>query len=160
MSDGKQKSGSEKPLDNSSSSSISTSPTSTAPGFSRKLSNYYYFSSTPKEEAELYTPKQIFSEWECSKCTLKNSVSNGACEICGNKNPQRVSNTSGPSLWNNNTTWEDRDMSDWTSKHLKTLLENLTVPSFSNGQLTLTQVSKVEGDATIVFTRGKKKNWI
>jgi len=100
-----------------------------------KLSSYYYFKTTPKEQAAQYTPKPLTAGVESA------TVSAG-----------------GPSLWNSSgTTWEERDMSEWAQSRLRELLLNLVVPNFAHGNLKLTSVSKIEGDATIVFTRGKKK---
>jgi len=67
----------------------------------------------------------------------------------------------GPSPWNSaGTTWEDRDLTAWAQERLRERLSQLSVPTFTNGSLKVTAVSKVDGEATIVFTRGKKKMWI
>ena len=59
---------------------------------------------------------------------------------------------SGPSgsRWNAAGTWEEKDLSGWAASRLSQLL------SFQHGGLHVS-CTKVTGDATLVFTRGKKR---
>lgn len=102
-------------------------------------SKYYFFASTPAHLAEQYKPQLI----EPGKV------------INPSPSPTPVD---GPSQWNAAGTWEDRDMTSWAQPHIKQLLVGLTATDKASGvTVTIGSVSKVEGDATIIFTRGKKK---
>merc|ERR1712146_792012 len=53
--------------------------------------------------------------------------------------------------------WEEKDYSKWAQERLKVLLVETECPAFSAGDLKITEVTKAEGDATILFLRGKKR---
>src|SRR4051794_32234100 len=58
--------------------------------------------------------------------------------------------TPGISSWNSSgTTWEDKDLTDWAKAEIKALFAK--VAGFE------IEVTSVEGDASIVYTRGKPR---
>ncbi|TMW57250.1 hypothetical protein Poli38472_003175 [Pythium oligandrum] len=63
------------------------------------------------------------------------------------------------SAWNAAGTWEERDKSEWARDRLKYHI--LTSFTFSNDALdvkiTASAIDKCEGDAKVVFSRGKKR---
>jgi len=62
------------------------------------------------------------------------------------------------SLWNSAGTWEERDYSKWGKNRLKSLLDHIVVylPD-KQGQVNVTDVSHIEGDASMVHIRGRNK---
>lgn len=98
-------------------------------------SQYYFFKTTPAEQAENYKPQQI-SQDDVAKIV--------------------PTSTEGASAWNAAGTWEEKDVSSWAHKTIKTMLKEIEF-AFTDGSATVKSVSKCEGDATVVFSRGKKK---
>ncbi len=73
-----------------------------------------------------------------------------------------------PSAWNSAGTFESRNMTDWSTTHVRTLLENasFTLPSDPSGNppalygsvvVTVKECKNVKGEAEIIISRGKKK---
>merc|ERR1712228_583352 len=56
------------------------------------------------------------------------------------------------SSWNTGATMEQFDYSEWMKQRLEALLLSIT---FKNSQIRIVEVTKVEGSATILLTRGK-----
>jgi tetratricopeptide (TPR) repeat protein len=56
------------------------------------------------------------------------------------------------SAWNSAGTFEEKDKSEWAKERLKELLLAVTVDA---GTISVTKVEKVEGDASIISSRGK-----
>lgn len=73
-------------------------------------------------------------------------------------NAAAISSTKSQSQWNASGTWEERDHSKWAKDYLT---NELSSTSFSfplnQGEVTVSGVSSVEGDASVVMIRGKKK---
>lgn len=92
-------------------------------------SNYYLFGTTAPDQAKAYVPQKI--------------------DPADAKQP--AATTAGISSWNSSgTTWEDRDVSEWAKKELTATLAKCS----SDYEVTVTSV---EGDASIVYTRGKPR---
>jgi len=117
-------------------------------------SSYYFFKSTPASEAVKYLPTPISSSSAASSSSSPSP------------SPEPVVPHAG-SRWNAAGTWEEKDLSSWAHNRLSSLLSNLPLsplsdvsPSSSSSldYSILLSSSKVEGDATVVFTRGKKKS--
>jgi len=101
-------------------------------------SSYYYFKSTPKEEAAKYAPKPIDPATQ-AKAAQPDLARQG-------------------SAWNTAGTWEDRDMSSWAHERIKSLFKDFELTlGLPDCKATINSVSKVDGEASIVFTRGKRK---
>eukprot|EP01061_Rhynchopus_euleeides_P006191 TRINITY_DN15260_c0_g1_i2.p1 TRINITY_DN15260_c0_g1~~TRINITY_DN15260_c0_g1_i2.p1 ORF type:complete len:191 (+),score=60.45 TRINITY_DN15260_c0_g1_i2:101-673(+) len=62
----------------------------------------------------------------------------------------------GESAWNAAGTWEERGQKAWATEHLKKLLVGLSYQHDGYGEVKVTEL-EVTGDASITFTRGKKK---
>jgi len=94
-------------------------------------SSYYHFGTTDPETAKAYVPQKI--------------------------DPAAAANASkadGVSSWNaNGTTWEDRDMTDWAKATVKQVLG---ASPLEGCNIELSVVS-VEGEASIVYSRGKPR---
>jgi len=124
------------------SSSTSTEPTGTeAKSKSKADSTYYYFKSTPADVAKNYVPQKIDPNDAMPEQTPR---------------PPVAENTTG-STWNKMGTWEEKDYSKWAQGRLKELLVAVECPKFSTGELKVSEVTKAEGDATILYLRGKKR---
>lgn len=95
-------------------------------------SSYYFFKSTPAELASQYAPKKVESE-EVSK------------------------SESGASAWNKAGTWEEKDISDWAKRRLRELLKEFKLPACEKSPCKISKASKVEGHASVIYIRGKKK---
>lgn len=95
-------------------------------------SSYYFFKSTPVEEAKKYAPQKVRKEKDESKA---------------------ASATAG-SVWNSGGTWEERDVSKWACERVKQLLMEC---QFEKPNYRICKISKVKGNASIIFTRGKRK---
>ena len=54
-------------------------------------------------------------------------------------------------------TWEEKDYSKWGCSRIKELLKEVKCPAFSNGSLSVSEVTTVEGDATVLFLKGRKR---
>jgi len=52
---------------------------------------------------------------------------------------------------------EEKDYSKWARDRLKELLLEMECPVFSTGELKISDVVTAEGDATILYLRGKKR---
>eukprot|EP00469_Lotharella_globosa_P007470 CAMPEP_0167784018 /NCGR_PEP_ID=MMETSP0111_2-20121227/7398_1 /TAXON_ID=91324 /ORGANISM="Lotharella globosa, Strain CCCM811" /LENGTH=194 /DNA_ID=CAMNT_0007675031 /DNA_START=85 /DNA_END=669 /DNA_ORIENTATION=+ len=107
---------------------------------SKADSTYYYFKSTPAHIAKNYVPKKIDPNAAMPTQTARAPVEQ---------------NTG--STWNKIGTWEEKDYSKWAQDRLKALLVETECPAFSSGELKIAEVTKAEGDATILFLRGKKR---
>mmetsp|Transcript_498 Transcript_498/g.550 ORF Transcript_498/g.550 Transcript_498/m.550 type:complete len:199 (+) Transcript_498:114-710(+) len=119
---------------------MSTAPTETKDK-SKADSTYYYFKSTPAHIAKNYVPQKIDSNGVMPEQTPRLPV---------------VENTQG-SAWNRMGTWEEKDYSKWARDRLKELLLEMECPVFSTGELKISDVVTAEGDATILYLRGKKR---
>jgi hypothetical protein len=97
-------------------------------------SSYYHFKSTPAEEAAKYAPKPI----DPATVAQPKSANSG-------------------STWNAAGTWEEKDLSSWAQDTLKKLLLSVVIPSHSDMKINITSVNKCTGDASIVYSRGKKR---
>eukprot|EP00903_Cladosiphon_okamuranus_P013940 g12966.t1 len=60
------------------------------------------------------------------------------------------------SAWNKAGTWESRDMTSWAKQRLQELLGAVEFDA-SESTVTVVKVDKLEGDAEISFSRGKKR---
>ncbi|XP_004364826.2 hypothetical protein CAOG_01958 [Capsaspora owczarzaki ATCC 30864] len=60
------------------------------------------------------------------------------------------------SAWNSNGTWEERDVSAWATARLKAVLAALKHED-ERVKIRVASVTTVEGEANIVFPRGKKR---
>lgn len=125
-------------------------------------SSYYHFASTPAHEAERYKPQLITDPNNLpatspppvllstgaspSSLTAPPSASTVAAAA-----PQAI----GGSRWNAAGTWEDSDISVWAHGHFKNLISAVEVPSV---QGKITGIERINGDCTIIFSRGKKKH--
>lgn len=92
-------------------------------------SSYYHFLSTSKEEAVRYNAKKVNN---VDKAKWKTHL--------------------GHSSWNPGNTTESKDFTKQAKEKLKQQLLN-----FPLGNLLITRVSKIEGDFTVICTRGKVK---
>jgi activator of HSP90 ATPase len=98
-------------------------------------SSYYYFRSTPQEQAEQYKPKPVHTQHNDG-----DALANGA------------------SPWNAAGTWEERDVSTWAEQRIKQLIGSYQFPSLEDGGcVKIKSVKKVEGRASVIYVRGKKK---
>merc|ERR1719356_1409122 len=99
----------------------------------KSSSSYYLYKSTNPEEAKKYAPKKL---------------DNGTAQSI----EKTVKQSSKGSSWNTGATMEQFDYSEWMKKRIEALLLGVT---FRNSQIRIIEVTKVEGDATILLTRGK-----
>ncbi|CAM9463777.1 unnamed protein product [Pylaiella littoralis] len=60
------------------------------------------------------------------------------------------------SAWNKAGTWESRDMTSWAKLRLRELLREVEFDA-SESTVKVVEISKLEGDAEISFSRGKKR---
>jgi len=123
----------------SSSSSSNASPRPPEMKSKTQTSSYYYFSSTDPELAKKYAPVPINPDLV-------------------NEPPQSLPAVGDKSVskWNAGGTYEERDVSAWARARLAELLGEASVPEFADGSA-LIAPWKVTGEATAVFTRGKKR---
>eukprot|EP00349_Pseudokeronopsis_sp_Brazil_P006167 CAMPEP_0202960324 /NCGR_PEP_ID=MMETSP1396-20130829/4468_1 /ASSEMBLY_ACC=CAM_ASM_000872 /TAXON_ID= /ORGANISM="Pseudokeronopsis sp., Strain Brazil" /LENGTH=522 /DNA_ID=CAMNT_0049679465 /DNA_START=32 /DNA_END=1597 /DNA_ORIENTATION=- len=144
-----------------------------------KAKGYCYFRTPKPESLPDFAPKTI------SRLTsVESTVSNADSEISSvtfdpqstattiPSTPTNVDLVSTPSStaavaassWNYAGTWEERDMSAQVKNQLSELFQNATVdvplPSKSTASLhcQASKVEKIEGEAQIVLTRGKKRH--
>ena len=99
----------------------------------KSSSSYYLYKSTNPEEAKKYAPKKLDNQ---SAQSIENSVKS----------------SSKGSSWNTGATMEQFDYSEWMKQRIEALLLSIT---FKNSQISIVEVTKVEGSATILLTRGK-----
>ncbi|EGZ20956.1 hypothetical protein PHYSODRAFT_354346 [Phytophthora sojae] len=66
-----------------------------------------------------------------------------------------VSRSDSSSVWNSAGTWEERDKSEWARERLKHHI--LTSFSFDDESIKATSVVRCDGEAKLVFSRGKKR---
>lgn len=95
-------------------------------------SKYYHFGTTDKEQAKNYVPQRI-----------------DPVVVDGSSKPTGVSS------WNHGTTWEDKNMIGWAKKVMQALLED--EPMQVTGSSVQMSKTSVEGDASIVYSRGKPR---
>ncbi len=119
-------------LDSSNSPAPSTGPKEVKPDGIK--SSYYHFKSTPAEEAARYAPKPI-------------DASSAAA----------APKPAGGSAWNAAGTWEEKDLTSWAHERLKEILPTVEIPAHSDCRATINSVTKVTGDVTVIFSRGKKR---
>lgn len=100
-------------------------------------SQYYFFKSTPKELAEQYKPKQMSAE----EAVVAN----------------QPATTGGPSSWNKGGTWEEQSANDFALARMNTLFIGLGVDPSVGFTASITECDSVNGEASIVFSRGKKR---
>ncbi len=124
---------------------VTTSPASspadasTGAGVSAaEKSKYYFFKSTPAHLAAQYKPQPI---------------ANPAAEEASS------STADGPSKWNKGGTWEEKDNSTWARERMETLFVGVELPAgkLQGGSASITKADSVTGDASVVWTRGKKR---
>ncbi len=77
-------------------------------------SKYYYFGSTPQEQAKQYAPKPIVEDKPA---------------------PVAVAAQQGFSAWNHGGTWEEKDLSKVAHERVATALADLEVAGFADGRL-------------------------
>merc|ERR1712228_918092 len=99
----------------------------------KSSSSYYLYKSTNPEEAKKYAPKKLDN---ASAQTIENNVKSKAKG----------------SSWNTGATMEQFDYSEWMKQRLEQLLKTVT---FKNSQIQIVEVTKIDGSATILLTRGK-----
>ncbi|POM72971.1 LOW QUALITY PROTEIN: Hypothetical protein PHPALM_10231 [Phytophthora palmivora] len=70
-----------------------------------------------------------------------------------------VHRTDSRSVWNSAGTWEERDKSEWARERLKHhILTSFSVEDEAQGlSIKATSIVKCDGEAKIVFSRGKKR---
>eukprot|EP00475_Leptophrys_vorax_P044119 TRINITY_DN871_c0_g1_i1.p1 TRINITY_DN871_c0_g1~~TRINITY_DN871_c0_g1_i1.p1 ORF type:complete len:212 (+),score=41.18 TRINITY_DN871_c0_g1_i1:50-685(+) len=130
------------PLDNTDNNTPSVAAARTSKTDS---SMYYYFKSTPADQAHKFQPQKVDSAAARSEESKSSSSSSASA---GN----------GASAWNVAGTWEERDMTKWAEHKIKEVLVGYEFPgSFERGTIKINEVKKVEGHASIIFVRGKKK---
>lgn len=102
-------------------------------------SNYYFFKSTPAHLASMYKPQLISAGSDAPTSTTTSS--------------------SGPSAWNSSgTTWEEKGVSDWAKERLETLFVGIEpADGVAPGTVSITRATSVNGEASLVYTRGKKR---
>lgn len=97
-------------------------------------SKYYHFGTTDAEEAKKYVPQKIDPEEE------KKLQGGGA----------------GCSAWNSNgTTWENTDLTDWAKTAFKKHVGACSC--CVNGETIKVSLVTMEGDASVVYSRGKPR---
>jgi hypothetical protein len=89
---------------------------------SESSSSYYFFKSTPAEEAKKYAPMKV-----------DGVVSDS------------VDTKSGASVWNSAGTWEERDHSEWAKNRIKELFKNQTIPAGESRSLRISRATLVSG---------------
>ena len=122
-------------------------------GDGKKRSSYYFFKSTPAHEAHKYMPTLLTPS--ASADALPSSSSSAALPQPVAASPSPSPEPSGGSRWNAAGTWEEKDLSSWAQQRLTALL-SFPASASSSSSLSVT-VTGVTGDATLVFTRGKKR---
>jgi len=106
-------------------------------------------------------------------------ISDEAKELLKNNKPREVDEEAlkmqemaeetakkGGSAWNYAKTFEERDMSAWAKPRLKELLTGVSVQislkdvdgDMEAGEMEVTELKSLEGDASITFTRGKRRH--
>ena len=120
-------------------------------------SSYYFFKSTPAHEAQKYMPTLLTPASASASASAAASTAAASPSPVSSPSPEQSPDSStvsasGPSgsHWNAAGTWEEKDLSSWAATRLTQLL------SFSHAGLNVS-CTKVTGDATLVFTRGKKR---
>lgn len=85
--------------------------------------------------------------------------------LTGNCTPKLISpsnsSSSSPrseSLWNSAGLWEERDQTQWARSHLKSTLSSqfIRIPH-NQGEISVSEVEILDGDASVVLSRGKRK---
>lgn len=117
----------------SSSSSSSSKPKKEGLEGTKTASDYYFFKSTSQEEAKKYQPKkldQVARPVEQPKLAV------------------------GQSAWNKAGTWEEQNHSKWARGRVQELLDSITLPEGTGATL---ESWTVKGDATVTFSRGKRR---
>ena len=102
------------------------------PSSSKTDSNYYFFKSTPAEQAAQFRPKAIENEVV---------------------EPTKPVN--GASAWNKAGTWEELDITKWANTQMETMFVGIKPADGTN--VSITEADDVEGHATLVWSRGQKK---
>jgi activator of HSP90 ATPase len=95
-------------------------------------SKYYFFGTTPAEQAKAYVPQKI--EKPADNSSSKSDK--------------------GPSAWNSGGTWEDHDMTEWCKTTLPEILAQSCTVSGESVELTVTSV---EGEGSVIYSRQKAK---
>lgn len=105
-------------------------------GTTKTESNYYFFKSTPSEEAKRYQPTKV------DAASVKEETATGETTA---------------SVWNKMNTWEERDCTAWAKGRLKELLICPLIPDMETASITISSLKQLEGHASIVFVRGEKR---
>ena len=130
------------------------SSSSAAPsGSGGAKSSYYFFKSTPAHEAAKYMPTLLTPSPGGSSAAAA-AVDSSPSPVQSPPPSQSPEPAAvGGSRWNAAGTWEEKDLSGWAHSRLTSLLAftSDTAPAID------VSCSKVTGDATLVFTRGKKR---
>lgn len=71
--------------------------------------------------------------------------------------PQAGNNTPGGSAWNAGGTWEDRDISSKATPLLERAVSTLRMAVSDGLNLQFTSVSRCDGVATLIYSRGRAK---
>ena len=114
-----------------------------------KKSSYYFFKSTPAHEAARYMPTLLSAAGGGNAASPSPSPSPPP----PSQSPEPAAAGAAGSRWNAAGTWEEKDLSSWAHARMTALLafKGAASPSV---ELSCTKVS---GDATLVYTRGKKR---
>jgi activator of HSP90 ATPase len=95
----------------------------------KTASQYYYFSSTPKELADQYRPQAIENAAVTQTAPTKGSA------------------------WNSAGTWEEINISSWAESQMNSMFVGIKPDGV---EVSITEANEVDGHASLVWTRGKK----
>lgn len=105
---------------------------------------YYHFKSTPKEQAAAFKPK-LLSEAQTTPRAILPAA----------KAPTQIS--AAPSAWNTGGTWEERNLTPFTHARIKESMAKEFMPFVSGALNVEAKEWKIDGDASLVLVRGKKR---
>ena len=120
----------------------------------RKKSNYYFFKSTPAHEAQKYMPTLLTPS---ASFPAVPSPSPSPVAVHPSPSSSPSPEQPGGSRWNAAGTWEEKDLSSWAHTRLTALLSSPSLAAPASAPSLTVTVTKVTGDATLVFTRGKRR---
>ena len=103
-----------------------------------------------------FTPAKIENSGSSVKSDSVNSVSSVQGTTTATGGPSSPNRVSGGSQWNSAGTFEEKDVSEWAKSHLTKKLMDLKVIN-KDMNVFIEKVRSVEGDASVIFTRGKFK---
>lgn len=109
---------------------------------------YYHFKSTPKDQAAAFKPK-LLSE---AQTTTPRAILTSRPAA---KAPTQIS--AAPSAWNTGGTWEERNLTPFTHARIKECMAKVFMPFVSGALNVEAKEWKIDGDASLVLVRGKKR---